>query len=138
MSNVNLTYGPSRDNLKTLQLHYKGHFDKKVRMRTLNIGDQVLVMLPTDYIKLLMQWKGPYEVIETVRSTDYRIRVGNNTKIFHMNMLKKYVSRSTEEVVATAATLDPPDDSSLEIEPLLGKPENTFQQVSISPELDSY
>ena len=58
-----------------------------------------------------MQWKGP----EKVGLTGYPIRVGNNTKIFHLNMLNKYASKSREEVVSTAAILDPPDDSSLEI-----------------------
>ena len=38
----------ARDKLETSQFRYNGHFDKKTRMRTLNIGDQVLVMLPTD------------------------------------------------------------------------------------------
>ena len=43
------------------------------------------------------------------------------------SQLKKYVSRSTEVVVSTAAILDPPDDSSLEIEPLLEKPGETIK-----------
>ena len=76
---------------------------------------------------LLMQWKGPYEVIKQAVLTDYRTRVGNNTNVFHLNMLKTYVSRSTEEVMSTAAILDPPGDSSLEIEPLLGKPGETIK-----------
>ena len=65
--------------------------------------------------------------MEKVGLTDYGIRVGNNAKIFHLNMLNKYVSKSTEEVVSTADILDPPDDSSLEIEPLLGKPGEIIQ-----------
>ena len=39
--------------------------------------------------------------------------------------------------MSTAAILDPPDDSSLEIELLLGKPGETIKQVSLSPELAS-
>ena len=61
-------------------------------MRTFNIGDQVIVMHPTDYNKLLMQWRGLCDVIEKFGLTDYRIWVGNIIKIFHLNMLKEYVS----------------------------------------------
>jgi len=43
----------------------KKHFDRKTRMRELQAGDSVLIMRPTDSSKLLMQWKGPYEVVFT-------------------------------------------------------------------------
>ena len=79
-------------NLETSQLSYRRHFDKKARMRTLKIGDQVLVTMPRDYNNLLMHLKGRYEVIKKGGLTNYRIQIGNNTKIFHLNMLKKYIS----------------------------------------------
>ena len=40
-------------------------------MRELQAGDSVLIMRPTESSKLLMQWKGPYEVVERVGTTDY-------------------------------------------------------------------
>ena len=126
----------ARENLEISQLRYKSHFDKKARMRSLEEGDQVLVMLPTNHNKLIMHWKGPYEVVKKVGLADYRIHIGDKDKIFHLNMLKKYLSRP-EVFTGTAAILDPADDPSLEIEPLLTTPSETIQHVSMSPDLSS-
>ena len=71
------------------------HFDKKTRMRSLDVGDQVLVMLPTSQNKLMMQWKGPYIVERKVGVADYHVRIGEHAKVFHMNMLRKYQDRKT-------------------------------------------
>ena len=38
---------------------YKKYYDLRSRPRSLEVGDQVLVLLPTDSNKLLLQWKGP-------------------------------------------------------------------------------
>ena len=56
----------------------------------------MLVLLPTDSNKLLLQWKGPFEVIEKVRGDDYKIELTGRTKMFHANMLKKYFERNQE------------------------------------------
>ena len=126
----------ARENLEISQLRYKSHFDKKARMRSLEEGDQVLVMLPTNHNKLIMHWKGPYEVVKKVGMADYRIHIGDKDKIFHLNMLKKYLSRP-EVFAGTAAILDTADDLSLEIGPRLTTPSETIQHVSMSPDLSS-
>ena len=56
------------------------------------MNDQVLILLPTDGNKLLMQWKGPYRVKEKLGRCDYRLDVDGTIKPFHANLLKKYVS----------------------------------------------
>ena len=62
------------ENLKEAAKTYKKHFDKRAKMRNLNVGDEVLILLPTDNNKLLMQWKGPFSVTEKVgpRITEFR------------------------------------------------------------------
>ena len=45
----------------------------------------MLVLLPTDHNKLLMQWKGPFEVSSKVGLIDYKV------KVYHANLLKKYI-----------------------------------------------
>ena len=42
------------------------------------MNDQVLVLLPTDGNKLLMQWKGLYEVTEKLGRCDYRLDIDGN------------------------------------------------------------
>ena len=53
-----------------------------------------------------MQWKGPYEVVEMVGVNDYRIKIGDNHKLFHINMMKKYYERSDDDVMGLAAIME--------------------------------
>ena len=43
-----------------------------------------------------MQWRGPYTVESHVGANDYRVKIGSKTKTYHINMLKKYISRELE------------------------------------------
>ena len=85
----------------------KKFFDRKAVPRAFKLGDEVLVLLPTNSSKLLMQWKGPIPVVEMLGS-DYRIDMDGKPKVFHANMLKKYVRRvstpSDTEVSAQAVS----------------------------------
>ena len=83
----------ARENLVKSQVRYKHYYDKRSRHRKLKVGDSALVLLPTDNNKLLMQWKGPFKVVETVGVNDYRLDVNGTAKLFHINLLKQYVSR---------------------------------------------
>jgi transposase InsO family protein len=76
---------------------YKKNFDRKTRNRSFVKGDKVLVLLPTDRNKLLMQWKGPYVVLEKVGINDYRLQLPGQTKLFHANLLRKYLERKEDE-----------------------------------------
>ena len=50
-----------------------------------------------------MQWRGPYIVKSRVGANNYRIKMGSKTKMYHVNMLKKYIARETEvDVVHTS------------------------------------
>ena len=64
----------------------------------MNVGDQVLVLLPTEHSKLLLQWKGPYKVVGVKYENDYQIDMDGTVKTFHMNLLKKYHAREEVEV----------------------------------------
>ncbi|XP_069993153.1 uncharacterized protein [Penaeus vannamei] len=44
--------------------NYKAYYDLKAKPRKLNSGDDVLVLLPSSSNKLVMQWLGPYSVVE--------------------------------------------------------------------------
>lgn len=42
----------------------KVYYNRKARERNFKVGEKVLLLLPTDTNKLLLQWKGPFEVKE--------------------------------------------------------------------------
>ena len=47
-----------------------------------------------------MQWRGPQC---RVGASDYRVKIGSKTKMYHVNMLKKYIAREPEvDVVHTS------------------------------------
>ena len=85
-----------RENLMSAQDRQKHHYDKAARARTFEAGQKVLLLLPTDSNKLLLHWKGPYEVVEKVKDMGYKIRIGNKVKMFHANLLKRYYEREPE------------------------------------------
>ena len=83
----------ARDNLEKVHVKQKTYYDKHVRLRKFDVGDKVLLLLSTESNKLLLQWKGPYEVVEIVNRMDYRIDVDNIVGTHHANMLKQYAER---------------------------------------------
>jgi len=95
-----------KDSLIKTSNKAKKHFDRKSRLRELQSGDKVLVLQPTAESKLLMQWKGPYHVRERVGPTDYRIRVGNQEKIYHINMLKRYYEAYDDKEQSETSTTE--------------------------------
>ena len=91
---------------------YKKYYDQKKRSRLLKVGDQVLVLLPTDRNKLLLQWKGPYEVTSKLSDLDYKVHMKGKDKTYHINLLKKYITRE-DEVKTTSGLLElvtPPEE----------------------------
>ena len=66
----------------------------RTKLRKFLAGEFVLLLLPTDANKLLMQWKGPYEIVGEVGLNDYKINVNGKMKILHANLLKKYHVRN--------------------------------------------
>ena len=63
----------------------------------------MLVLLPTDHNKLLMQWKGPFEVSVVVGLNDYKVRVKGKERIYHANLLKKYFERGDSGSIGAVA-----------------------------------
>ena len=134
---IDATCRLASENLENASKVYKRHFDKKAKMRYLEVGNKVLILLPTDHNKLIMKWKGPFEVIEKVGSTDYRVQIGNNVKLFHINMLKLYVDRNENcevEMGAFVAIVED-DDDALPLESLNRKAKETHIDVHVSETL---
>jgi hypothetical protein len=111
----------------------KRHFDKKATPRSLEVDDYALLLLPTDNNKLLMHWKGPFQVVSKVGLNDYAIDVNGRKKIFHINMLKRYFPRPTVKPIpaSVAAIMFGEDD---ENDALLGSEALTKEHMPLSEE----
>ena len=82
------------------QCRYKRYYNKKARVRIFKVGDKVLILLPADSNKVIMQWKGPLKVEEVVAVDDYRINVRGKVKTY-VNLRKKYFDRARKGKVGT-------------------------------------
>jgi len=84
------------------------YYDLRTRERKLKVGDDVLLLLPTNNNKLLLQWKGPFKVVKCCNKLNYEIDVNGNSRKFHINMLKRYIHRNpdTQLLPASVAILD--------------------------------
>ncbi len=83
----------ARENLGKASKRYAKYYDRKARDRKYAVGEKVLVLLPTDNNKLLLQWKGPYSIVDVLNAWDYKIDMKGKLKTFHVNMLKRYELR---------------------------------------------
>ena len=103
-----------------MQIKQKAYYDRRARSRKFDVGDKVLLLLPTDSNKLLLQWKGPYEVVEVVNRMDYKIDVNGVVSTYHANMLKQYVERRNElsHCLLSAEAIESVDDDDIEEFPL--------------------
>ena len=119
----------------------KRHFDVKAKERQFKPGEKVLLLLPTDNNKLLMQWKGPFEILERKDGNTHRIQLPDRIRLVHANMLKKYHERKTREVaepeVLCAVLFESEKDD--EVESFVELPiesKETHQDVLVNPELE--
>ena len=87
--------------LEKAQQKGKHYYDRKSKVRKFYPGEKVLVLLPTDHNKILMQWKGSFEVSSVVGLNDYKVKVKGKEKVYHANLLKKYFEQ--EETRAEGA-----------------------------------
>ena len=78
-------------------------YDKRARSRKFDVGDKVLLLLPSESNKVLLQWNGPYEVLEEVNTMNYKINVKGVVNTYPANMLKLYVERQNVTSYRSAA-----------------------------------
>ena len=64
----------------------------------------MLVLFPMKKNKLLLQWKGPYPVVEKMPAVNYRTKMGNKVKNWHINMLRSYSEREKSKEGADTKT----------------------------------
>ena len=84
----------AQEELSKSSKRYKAYADSKAKDRQFQKGNEVLLLLPNDNNKLLMQWKGPFTVVDKISPFDYKINVNGKTKTYHGNMLKRYYNRN--------------------------------------------
>ena len=91
-----------KENMQEAQRKQKHWYDDKAQAREFKPGDEVLLLLPSSTNSLEAKWLGPYKVVQKMGPVDYEIEMGDKRKkrkIFHINLLKKFVRRVPEVLV---------------------------------------
>ena len=133
-------------NLQKVQGKQKVYYDRRAKPRSFKVGDKVVLLLPTDSNKLLLQWRGPFEIVEVLNRVDYRVNVNGYIHTYHANILRLYVERKTEAshcLLSAEASMpssedddDESDEYSLEDCTFPSNKEiETYRDVSISDKL---
>ena len=82
--------------LKRSQSKNKGLYDRGAKKRAFQVGNKVLILLPTDNNKLLLQWRGPFVVEKCGNGNNYGVEVNKRIKTYLVNMLKLYFERKSD------------------------------------------
>ena len=81
-----------QQNLGHSQAEQKVGMTKMPGPGSFELGEDVVVLLPTSASKLLAQWQGPYKIVQKVGRLNYKVD-GNNKKkrkqVLHVNLLWK-------------------------------------------------
>ena len=80
-------------NLQRAQKQQKMWYDGNARQQEFQIGDLLLVLLPTSAGALTAQWKGPYPILQKIGAVNNVVDMHGTRKrehTFHINMLKRW------------------------------------------------
>ncbi|XP_075109042.1 uncharacterized protein LOC142180845 [Nicotiana tabacum] len=125
---VKTTYGGVRQRLLAAQSRQKSYADKRRRDLVFTIGDKVFLRVsPMKGVmrfgkrgKLSPRFIGPYEILDRVGVVAYRLALPPELSfihpVFHVSMLRKCISDSSQVIEAPAIPLD--ENLSYEVEPM--------------------
>jgi len=90
-----------RNELAKVQTRNQKYYNRKAKERKLNVGDSVLLLLPTERNKLTLAWRKPYKVVGVVGDVDYKIQMSpDQVKTYHINMLKRFLPRDAMQALS--------------------------------------
>ncbi|KAJ1109967.1 hypothetical protein NDU88_007324 [Pleurodeles waltl] len=73
IENLQSVWEKAHTTLREAQEKQKRGYDTRSVLRSLKIVDKALVLLPSSENKLLARWQGPYEVLEQINPTTYKL-----------------------------------------------------------------
>ena len=80
-------------NADKAQKDYKMHFDKHSSVRTLEIGESVLILMLSSEKKLFAEFLGPHKIIRKLENNNYEVQLPKRKCVLHINMLKRFYER---------------------------------------------
>ena len=103
-------------NMTQAQKDQKRWYDRNARERRFQIGDHVLVLLPSSTNKLLANWQGPYPVKKVISPVTYEVDMFDHQKrhrIFHVNMLRKWNTPTAQNLWVEETVEEPANEDDI-------------------------
>ena len=85
----------AHESLKKVQGKQNAYCDGRARSRRFKVWKKVLQLLPNESNNLLLQWKGPFEVVEVLKRMNCRTDVKGDIGTYHATIFKQYVERQS-------------------------------------------
>ena len=103
------------ENAAKSQQKQRRYYNQGAKSRRFEVGDQVLVLLPTVANRLKLHWTGPYKITRKVGTVDYEVEMPGRRqerKIYHVNLMKKWhVMTSKPQTVLLAADFETKEEA---------------------------
>lgn len=93
-----------------VQEKQKQWYDLHAREQNLEPGAKVLLLLPDSHYKFTRRWRGPYQVKRKLGRVNYEIQLEQTTKVFHVNLLKRWHERKEHEEHSFMNIIDESDE----------------------------
>lgn len=85
------------DNLVSSKFRSKKYYDRKINEKNFRVGDYVFLLSGPKPDKLGDQYTGPHKILEVINKTNFRIQIGQSSKVVHANRLKiSYIKKQTK------------------------------------------
>ena len=110
-----------REHMEKAQRAQSRVYNRGATLRSFEVGEKVLVLVPTSECKFLAKWKGPYEIVEKVGAVNYKVRQPGRrkgTQLYHVNILKKWYAADEVPLPALMANVSPQTSQTLPPVPL--------------------
>ena len=130
----------AREQKQNAQVLQKTWYDRAARDRSFDVGDKVLVLLPSASNKLQAKWQGPVRVTRKVTDLDYEVEFGKRKPrhVLHVNMLRKWHDRKMNAFLAARIERISDQDDQVDVYPIGGSQSWHDVHVNTSLSDDQY
>lgn len=103
----------AKEALKDAGIETRYYANRKAKKIELSPNDKVLLLLPEKSDRLAVSWQGPFNITRKISDVDYEVKIKDKVKVFHINMLKPFVTHEQDSNVEKVTEGEPRYDTQI-------------------------